>query len=57
MVILKWPSQNIQQKKKPLTNTKKIAETSSTTKNDILVEVEPLNIQTNTIIKFHIQKF
>ncbi|KAL6632653.1 hypothetical protein U3516DRAFT_735318 [Neocallimastix sp. 'constans'] len=45
--------QNIQQKKKPLTNTKKIAETSSTTKNDILVEeiLEISNIDDDSIIK------
>ncbi|KAG4102605.1 hypothetical protein H8356DRAFT_1649179 [Neocallimastix lanati (nom. inval.)] len=45
---------------KTLTNAIKIAKktnTSSTTMNNVPVEVEPSNIQPNTINKFHIQQF
>ncbi|KAG4107498.1 hypothetical protein H8356DRAFT_1623189, partial [Neocallimastix lanati (nom. inval.)] len=42
---------------KTSSKTTKTTNTSSTTMNDTLVEVEPPNIQTNTINKFHIQNF
>jgi len=42
---------------KASSKTTKTINTSSTTMNDTLVEVEPPNIQANTINKFHIQNF
>ena len=42
---------------KTSSKTVKTTNTSSITMNDTFAEVEPPNIQTNTINKFHIQNF